>query len=125
MFNYGKESRDIEGPFTIEKAKDVTWPTDILTSEVTPIRVPFETPQAFQGRTYKLGYEHCVSIVEKWFWKSDESLKSVAELAVAYRETMRLNGNLLLNVPPDNTGRIPAASIARLSELREALDKNR
>ena len=125
MFNYSKESRDIEGPFTIEKAKDVTWPTDILNSEVTPIRVPFETPQAFQGKTYELGYEHCVSIVQKWFWKSDETLKSVETLSSIYQETMRLKGNFLLNVPPDTTGRIPAASVTRLKELREELDKSK
>ena len=113
MFNYGKESAHIEGHFTIETALNVSWPTDILNSEVTPIKEPFQTQQRFQGKTYELGYEHCVSIVEKWFWKSDEILKSVAEL----------NGNFLLNVPPDNTGRIPDATVTRLQELRIALDE--
>ena len=124
MFNYGKESSDIEGPYTIEIAKDVTWPTDILNSEViTPIRVPFETSQVFQGKTYEMGYEHCVSIVEKWFWKENESLKSVEELAATYRDVMRMNGNFLLSVPPDTTGRIPDATVTRLQELRIALDE--
>jgi alpha-L-fucosidase len=121
MFNYGKESRDVEGPYTIEVAKDVTWPTDILNSEITPIREPFETQQTFEGRTYELGYEHCISMVEKWFWKSDETLKSVEEMAAAYRETMKLNGNFLLNVPPDTTGHIPEVTVTRLMELRKAL----
>ena len=123
MFNYGKESSDIKGPFTVEKARNVTWPTDILNSEVTPIREPFQTQQTVQGRTYELGYEHCVSMVDKWFWKKDETLKSVAELVDIYQQTRRLNGNLLLNVPPDNTGRIPQATITRLMELRQVLDQ--
>ncbi len=122
MFNYGTESRDIKGPFTIEKAFKVTWPTDVLNSEITPLKEPFQTRQEFQGRTYELGYEHCLSIVDRWFWKADEKPKSVAELADTYRQVMKLNGNFLLNVPPDNTGRIPAATVTRLMELRDALD---
>ncbi|MBN1362750.1 MAG: alpha-L-fucosidase [Sedimentisphaerales bacterium] len=124
MFNYGTESRDIKGPFTIEKAFNVTWPTDVLNSEITPLKEPFQMRQEFQGKTYELGYEHCVSIVQRWFWKKDESLKPVEELAATYREVMRLNGNLLLNVPPDTTGQIPAVTAARLKELCEALEKN-
>ena len=123
MFNYGKESALIEGPFTIETALNVSWPTDILNSEVTPIKEPFQTQQRFQGKTYELGYEHCVSIVEKWFWKSDENLKTVAELVTTAQQVRYLNGNFLLNVPPDNTGRIPDATVTRLQELRIALDE--
>ncbi len=125
MFNYGTESRDIQGAYTIEIALNVTWPTDVLNSEITPIKKTFDTRQVFQGKTYELGYEHCLSIVDKWFWKADESLKPVDELAATYREVMRLNGNLLLNCPPDTSGRIPAATVARLKELRAALDKGR
>ncbi len=117
MFNYGTESRDIKGPYTIETARNVTWPTDILNSEITPIRQPFQARQTFQGQTYELGYEHCVSIVDKWFWKANESPKSVDELYDTYQRTVNLNGNLLLNCPPDTTGRIPAATVARLNEL--------
>jgi beta-galactosidase len=124
MFNYGTESRDIKGPFTIDKALNVTWPTDVLNSEITPLKEPFQTRQEFQGRTYELGYEHCVSIVDKWFWKTDEKPKPAAELAQTYRQVMKLNGNFLLNVPPDNTGRIPAVTVTRLNELREMLDRN-
>jgi alpha-L-fucosidase len=123
MYNYGKESALIDGPFTIETALDVSWPTDILNSEVTPIKEPFQSQQRFQGKTYELGYEHCVSIVEKWFWKSDEILKPVDELVTTAQQVRHLNGNFLLSVPPDNTGRIPEATVARIQELRKALDK--
>ena len=125
MFNYGTESQDIKGSFTIEKVLDVSWPTDVLNSEVTMLKEPFQTCQEFNGKTYELGYEHCISIAEEWFWKPDESLKSVAELYTMYREVMRLNGNFLLNVPPDKTGLIPVTSVKRLMELRDELDKSK
>ncbi len=125
MFNYGTESRDIKGPFTIEKALKVTWPSDVLNSEVVPLKTPFQTRQEFRGTTYELGHEHCVSIVDKWFWKADETPKPVAELAETYQRVIKLNGNFLLNVPPDTTGRLPAATVARLNELRDALEKNK
>jgi beta-galactosidase len=122
MFNYGTESRDIRGPYTIETALNVTWPTDVLNSEITPIKEPFQTRQTWQGTTYELGYEHCISIVDRWFWKADESPKPVDQLSAMYRQVMTLNGNLLLNCPPDRTGRIPPATVNRLLELRAALE---
>jgi alpha-L-fucosidase len=125
LFNYGTESRDIDGLYTIETALHVTWPTDVLNSEITPIKAPFQPQQQWQDRTYELGYEHCISIVDKWFWKVDESPKPADELFAMYQRVMDLNGNFLLNCPPDTTGRIPAATVARLTELRRLLDAAR
>lgn len=123
MYNYGTESRDISGDYTIEVAMKVTWPTDILNSEVTPIKQPFRLHQEYKGKTYELGYEHCVSLVDRWFWTEGSRPKPLDELAEIWDKISRLNGNLLLNVPPDKTGQIPEASVQRLKELYRYMEK--
>ena len=123
MFNYGQESRDITGDYTIVEAMKVTWPTDILNSEKTPIKYPFNNEQIYNGKTYELGYEHCVSLTDGWFWSENSKQKSLEELMVNWNQISKLNGNFLLNVPPDKTGRIPKVFIKRLMELKKQIEK--
>jgi alpha-L-fucosidase len=120
-FNFGTESKGIAGNYTIDVATQATWPTDILNSEVTAIKQPFQVQQTYQGKTYELGYEHCVSMVGGWFWEPGTGAKSLATVTGLYNSIRALNGNLLLNVPPDQTGRIPDAFVKRLNEVRDAL----
>ena len=65
-----------------------------------------------------------VSIRPGWFWRESENdkVKSVNELLRIYYESVGRNSLLLLNVPPDTTGRINAADSVRLMEFRAALD---
>ncbi len=123
MFNYGQESRDISGDYNISIAKDVTWPTDILNSEKTPIKLPFHNRQIFEGKKYELGYEHCISIADGWFWSKNSKIKSLKKLVEIRKQIRELNGNLLLNVPPDKTGRIPKVFIDQLMELKKQIEK--
>ena len=123
MFNYGQESRDIAGDYTIEEAMRVNWPTDILNSEKTPIKHPFRNHQVYEEKTYELGYEHCVSLTNRWFWSETSKQKSSEELIALWNQIRELNGNLLLNVPPDKTGRIPKVFIDRLMELKKQVEK--
>lgn len=74
--------------------------------------------------TYWIPAETDVSIRPGWFWRESENdkVKSVNELLQIYYESVGRNSLLLLNVPPDTTGRINAADSARLMEFRAALD---
>lgn len=65
-----------------------------------------------------------VSIRPGWFWRASENdrVKSVTELLRIYYSSVGHNSLLLLNVPPDTTGRIHPADSARLMEFRAALD---
>ncbi|MEO6097120.1 MAG: alpha-L-fucosidase, partial [Fibrobacteria bacterium] len=120
-YNYGTESRGITGDYTIDIAAKVTWPSDILNSEIGTIKTPFKVQQTYQGKTYELGYEHCVSLAGSWFWTPGTAAKPVATITGVYNSVQALNGNLLLNVPPDQTGQIPDAFVKRLNEIRDAL----
>ena len=74
---------------------------------------------------YWIPAETDVSIRPGWFWRESENdkVKSVDELLRIYYESVGRNSLLLLNVPPDTTGRVNAADSTRLMEFRTALDR--
>jgi len=54
-----------------------------------------------------------------WFWStnSDSTLKSVDGLVQVYYDSIGRGANLLVNMTPDPTGRIPEAEVKRLAEF--------
>jgi len=64
-----------------------------------------------------------VSIRPGWFWHPDQEPKSVDQLLEIYFRSVGRNCLLLLNVPPDQEGRIAEEDVERLRELRAALDR--
>ena len=64
-----------------------------------------------------------VSIRPGWFYHPNEHPKSVSELLQIYYTSVGRNSLLLLNVPPDERGLIPAEDSLRLVEFRAALDR--
>ena len=59
-----------------------------------------------------------------WFWKAGESgkLKLVKQLVSIYFNCVGQNGALLLNVPADPNGNLPAGDIKQLFEFRAVLE---
>jgi alpha-L-fucosidase len=64
-----------------------------------------------------------VSIRDGWFYHADQQPKTVAELTDIYFRSVGRNSVLLLNVPPDTQGLLPAADVVRLREFRERVDR--
>jgi len=62
-----------------------------------------------------------VSIRPGWFYHADEHPKTLQQLLSIYYTSVGRNSLLLLNVPPDTRGLIPAADSLRLLEFRAAL----
>lgn len=64
-----------------------------------------------------------VSIRPGWFWRESENdkVKSVNDLLGIYYTSVGRNSLLLLNVPPDTTGRLHPVDSARLLEFKDAL----
>ncbi|WP_151475575.1 alpha-L-fucosidase [Streptomyces albicerus] len=63
-----------------------------------------------------------VSIRDGWFYHADQRPKSVQQLTDIYFGSVGRNAVLLLNVPPDMDGLLPAADVTRLREFRERID---
>lgn len=66
------------------------------------------------------------SIRPGWFYSpsTDDKVKSLGKLIDIYYTSVGRNSTLLLNVPPDRTGRIHPNDSARLVELRQAIDES-
>ncbi|MFB6637273.1 alpha-L-fucosidase [Streptomyces chartreusis] len=64
-----------------------------------------------------------VSIRDGWFYHADQQPKSVEQLTDIYFRSVGRNSVLLLNIPPDTDGLLPAADVARLREFRERVDR--
>ncbi|MFD3497005.1 alpha-L-fucosidase [Streptomyces sp. NPDC058676] len=64
-----------------------------------------------------------VSIRDGWFYHADQQPKTVEQLTDIYFRSVGRNSVLLLNVPPDTDGLLPAADVARLREFRERVDR--
>lgn len=52
-----------------------------------------------------------------WFWHSGETVKTAERLFQMYLETVGRNATLILNLPPDQSGSLPAATVTRMQEL--------
>lgn len=52
-----------------------------------------------------------------WFWKSTERVESAETLFKMYLETVGRNATFILNLPPDRSGELPAATVSRMEEL--------
>lgn len=63
-----------------------------------------------------------VSIRDGWFWHKEDEPKSLQKLLSIYYSSVGRNGLLLLNIPPDDRGLIPAEDSLRIVEFRQALD---
>jgi alpha-L-fucosidase len=62
-----------------------------------------------------------VSIRPGWFWHRNETAKPLSQLLKIYYNSVGRNCVLLLNVPPNTTGLVEEADIARLREFRAAV----
>lgn len=71
------------------------------------------------GRARYLPPECDVPIRRNWFWQEDDlhTLKSREHLLAVWYRSVGLGAGLLLNVPPDRTGRIDPADRARLLDF--------
>lgn len=60
-----------------------------------------------------------------WFWSenSDRTLKSVDELMHVYYQSIGRGANLLINLTPDPSGRIPELEVRRLAEFGAELER--
>ena len=120
LFNHG--TGQPPGEFGIAQCQ-AAWPTDVLNTERHPARPgAFQPVQSWQGRAYVLGYEHCDCIARNWFWVPNDAPRDPRSLYALYRDTRAAGGNLLLDVPPDKSGRIPSEHEAALLKVKDLID---
>lgn len=98
------------------------WPKDLNNGEVTAPAPSGHNPKiSVGGKVFYLPMETCDTLAHHWFWEPGDALKSVGTLVRLYRSTVDKGANLLLDLAPDRTGRIPEATAKRLMEMKAAL----
>ena len=100
------------------------WPSDLVNIEryLPNSATKHVKWREIEGKKYYLPGEVCEPIGKEWFFKEDDRPRSDEELLGMYLVARSRGTNLLLDVPPDKNGLIPAASIRSLQQLRKNLD---
>lgn len=104
----------------------------ILTGDPTIFAGDFASPEQMippQGIRNDLGdiipWESCITLNNNWgYASSDYHYKTPKMVIRALVDCVSKNGNLLLNVGPDATGRIPKESVEILTQVGEWMERN-
>lgn len=105
--------------------KDYAWPTDIMAIErYLPNSNKGYNPWFWiDGKKYYIPGEVCDPIGYEWFFREDDHLRSDEELLGMRLICQARGANLLLDVPPDKTGKIPEKTVKSLIRLANGFAK--
>ena len=122
-----KQSRVNQGRL----CESASWPTDVVNGEDTLPPLEGHDPHVtYEGKTYYLPFETWLPTgpiypsmpwMHTWFWHPWYKTQSAEVLATAYRDCMKGNANLLLNLAPDDTGRLPEDEVATMHRVAELI----
>jgi len=108
-----------------------SWPCDVINGEDTVPPLEGHDPHVkYEGRTYYMPMETWLPTgpiyppmpwMHTWFWHPWYKPQPASVLANAYRECMNRNANLLMNLAPDNTGRIPGDQVETMHKVAELI----
>jgi alpha-L-fucosidase len=93
------------------------WPSDVFTYEMFLPKGAVNKWRTVQGKKYYMPVEVCYPIGHSWFYTTD-AVQSDKELLGMYLITRSRGASLLLDVPPDKTGKIPAVYVDALMRLQ-------
>jgi alpha-L-fucosidase len=103
------------------------WPTDVINAEDALPPPEGHNPQVMvEGKEYYLPMESWIPTgpiyppnpkVHTWFWNEKYKTQSAEVIAGAYHTCMTHNANFLLNLAPDNTGRLPEEAVKTLHQV--------
>ncbi len=101
---------------------DITaaWPSDLIAIERRmPPGQGHNQWRSIEGGEYYMPGEVCDPIGKDWFYVPDDYPRADAELAEQLGACRERKVNLLLDVPPDKTGKIPEFHVKALQRLRK------
>ena len=75
-----------------------------------------------EGWIWLPGESDAKATTEGWFWHSNQSDLTPERLFQMYLETVGRNSNLILNVPPDKSGSLPASTVSTLANQGQLLE---
>ncbi|MBN2022300.1 MAG: alpha-L-fucosidase [Pirellulales bacterium] len=85
----------------------------------------YRTPeQQIPARALPYAWETCLTMGDRWAHDPQDYYKPARELIHLIVEITCKGGNLLLDIGPDDQGRLPAESVARLEEIGQWMRAN-
>jgi alpha-L-fucosidase len=108
-----------------------SWPTDVINAEDTLPPPEGHNPHVtFEGKNYYMPMESWISTappyklmppMHSWFWREGFVTQSAEVIAGVYRDCKKRNCNLLLNLSPDKTGRLPDDSVQTMRAVAKLI----
>lgn len=122
-----KQSRTNQGRL----CENASWPTDVINGEDTLPPLEGHDPHVeFEGKQYYMPFETWFPTgpiyppmrwMHSWFWHPWYKTQSPEIIERVYRDCMRGGANLMLNLAPDNTGRLPAEAVDAMQRVAEKI----
>ena len=128
VMNQGfKQSRVNQG----RSCESASWPTDVINGEDTLPPLEGHDPHVtYENKQYYMPFETWfpsgpiyppMPWMHTWFWHPWYKPQSPEVIAEACRLCMKGNANMLLNIAPDNTGRLPENQVETFHRVAELI----
>lgn len=120
-----EEITRIQLPQDYEKGDPINyWPADFRIKD--PDIARWDDPKFYErdGELHYLAFQHTICISDRWNWFQKQEMipaRPLDELEILYYWTTANDNLLIVNIPPDETGRIRANEEARILELADRL----
>jgi alpha-L-fucosidase len=111
-----------------------SWPTDVINGEDTmPPSEGHDANVKFEGRTYYMPMEAWIPTgppykpmppMNSWFWRPGFTIASAEKIAREYNDCRQRRSNLLLNLSPDTSGRLPEDAVNVLQAAGRIIRKS-
>jgi alpha-L-fucosidase len=110
-----------------------SFPTDVINGEDQLPPPEGHDPQIkFEGKTYYMPMESWIPTgppykplppMNSWFWRPGFTTMSAEKIAADYEDCRKHNSNLLLNLSPDTSGRLPDEAVKTLQEAARIIKR--
>jgi alpha-L-fucosidase len=110
-----------------------SWPTDVINGEDQLPPPEGHDPQVFfEGRTRYMPMEAWLPTgppykpmppMNSWFWRPGFTIQSADKIAAEYTDCRKRNSNLLLNLSPDTSGRLPEEDVHIVHEAARRMKR--
>src|SRR5262249_32704534 len=113
------------------RCEPASWPTDVINTEDSlPAPEGHDPNVKFEGKTYYMPMEAWIPTgppykpmppMHSWFWREGFQTQDPQVIACVYRDCKQRKSNLLLNLSPDTSGRIPDETVQAMQQVAKLI----
>jgi alpha-L-fucosidase len=113
--------------------ESASWPTDVINGEDTLPPAESHNPRvSMDGKMRYMPMESWIPTgppykpmppMHSWFWRKGSQMQDPQVIADAYHACKQRKANLLLNLSPDTSGRLPEETIRNLLQVKKLIQE--